>query len=193
MNNKLQAKDLINVGIFSAIYLVVLMAVAMLGYIPVFIPLLSVLVPIVGGIPFMLFLTKVKKFGMVWIMAIIMGIVMLILGMGVWVLPIGIVTGLICELILKSGNYASSKKSVLVSGVFSMSIFGNYLPMFIARDSYFETMRSGYGNEYVNALTNYMPEWSWLLLLAACFISGIAGGLLGKAVLKKHFKKAGIA
>lgn len=36
-------------------------AVAMLGLIPIFLPLLSVLVPILGGIPFMLFLTKVKK------------------------------------------------------------------------------------------------------------------------------------
>ncbi|MDR2078117.1 MAG: MptD family putative ECF transporter S component, partial [Treponema sp.] len=41
--NKLQPKDLINVGIFTAIYIVVMFAVATLGYIPVFIPLLSVL------------------------------------------------------------------------------------------------------------------------------------------------------
>jgi len=38
-------------------------AVAMLELIPIFLPLLSVLVPILGGIPFMLFLTKVKKPG----------------------------------------------------------------------------------------------------------------------------------
>ena len=33
--NKLQGKDLINVGIFTAIYFVVMMAIAMLGFIPV--------------------------------------------------------------------------------------------------------------------------------------------------------------
>ena len=33
--------------------------------------------PIVGGIPFMLFLTKTKKFGMITIMGILMGLVML--------------------------------------------------------------------------------------------------------------------
>ena len=37
---KLQGKDLINVGIFTAIYFVVFMAVAMLGFIPIFLPLL---------------------------------------------------------------------------------------------------------------------------------------------------------
>ncbi len=34
--NKLQGKDLINVGIFTAIYFVVMMAIAMLGFIPYF-------------------------------------------------------------------------------------------------------------------------------------------------------------
>ena len=67
---KLDGKDLINVGVFTAIYFVIIFTVAMLGMIPVFLVLLSVLVPIVGGIIFELFLTKVKKFGMVWIMAI---------------------------------------------------------------------------------------------------------------------------
>ena len=38
-SNKLQAKDLINVGIFTAIYFVIFFAGMMLGYIPIFIPL----------------------------------------------------------------------------------------------------------------------------------------------------------
>ena len=62
-SNKLQAKDLINVGIFTAIYFVIFFAGMMLGYIPIFIPLLGLVCPILCGIPFMLYLTKVKKFG----------------------------------------------------------------------------------------------------------------------------------
>ena len=63
-SNKLQAKDLINVGIFTAIYFVIFFAGMMLGYIPIFIPLLGLVCPILCGIPFMLYLTKVKKLGM---------------------------------------------------------------------------------------------------------------------------------
>lgn len=44
-NNKLQAKDLINVGIFTAIYFVIFFAGMMLGYIPIFIPLLGLVCP----------------------------------------------------------------------------------------------------------------------------------------------------
>ena len=54
-DKKLKGRDLINIGIYSAIYFVILMAIAMLGMIPIFLPLLSVLVPIIGGIPFMLY------------------------------------------------------------------------------------------------------------------------------------------
>ena len=60
-NKKLQGKDFINVGIFGAIYFVIAMAVGMLGYIPVFVPLFCVITPIIGGVPFMLFLTKVER------------------------------------------------------------------------------------------------------------------------------------
>ena len=45
-SNKLQAKDLINVGIFTAIYFVIFFAGMMLGYIPIFIPLLGLVCPI---------------------------------------------------------------------------------------------------------------------------------------------------
>ena len=60
-SNKLQPKDLINVGIFTAIYFIIFFAGMMLGYIPIFIPLLGLVCPILCGIPFMLYLTKVKK------------------------------------------------------------------------------------------------------------------------------------
>ena len=42
-----------------------MMAIAMLGFIPIFLPLLIVLVPLIGGIVMMLYYSKVQKFGMV--------------------------------------------------------------------------------------------------------------------------------
>lgn len=72
--NKLKAKDLINVGIYTAIYIVIFFVVGMLNAIPVLYPLLYVLIPLISGIPFMLFLTKIEKFGMVTIMSVICGV-----------------------------------------------------------------------------------------------------------------------
>ena len=47
--NRLQGKDLINIGIFTAIYFIVIFAAASIGFIPIFIPLISVIVPLVGA------------------------------------------------------------------------------------------------------------------------------------------------
>lgn len=188
----LQGKDLINIGVFTAIYFVIVFAVAMLGYIPVLMPLLCVFVPVLGGIPFMLFLTRVRKFGMIWIMSLLMGILMLLTGMGYYAIIVGAVSGLIAELIYKSGNYKSVSKAVLTSGVFSLWVWGNFIPFFINIEAYFST-RQDYGQEYIDTLTRLMPAWMNPVLLISAFVSGIIGGLLGKAVLKKHFSKAGIA
>lgn len=190
-NNKLKGKNLINVGIFSAISFVIIFAVAMLGYIPIFMPLLAVIVPLVNGIPFMLFLTKVKKFGMILIMSVIMGILMLLTGMGYYSLIVSAITGLIAELIYRSGNYSSASKAVLTHGVYCIWIWGNYLPLFFDIEGYFST-RQDYGQEYIDALTALMPLWMCPVLLAACFVFGVLGGLIGKAVMKKHFVRAGI-
>lgn len=189
---KLKGKDLINVGIFTAIYFVIVFAIALLGYIPIFMPLLCVILPIVGGIPFMLFLTKVKKFGMILLMSIIMGFLMLLTGMGYYSIIIGTISGLVAEFVYMSGKYKSATKAVLTSGIFSIWCWGNFIPLFTNIEGYFST-RQSYGQEYIEALTRLMPAWMFPTLLVACFVSGIIGGLLGMSVLKKHFKKAGIA
>lgn len=191
-DKKLQGKDLINIGIFTAIYFVIVFAVALLGFIPIFLPLLCVLVPIAGGIPFMLFLTKVNKLGMIWIMSVIMGILMLLTGMGYYCIFVGAVTGLLAELVYKSGNYKSASKAILTSGVFSVWVWGNFVPFFIDFQGYFAT-RQEYGQEYIDTLASMMQLWMAPILLVAAFVSGLIGGLLGKAVMKKHFTKAGIA
>ena len=53
MNNKLQGKDLINIGIFTAIYFIVIFAAASIGFIPIFIPLISVIVPVYKVEPYL--------------------------------------------------------------------------------------------------------------------------------------------
>lgn len=190
--SKLTGKDLVNVGIYTAIYFVVVMIVAFTGFIPIFIPLLTVLCPIFGGIPFMLFLSKTKKFGMVSIMATLIGVLMFVGGMGVYVIGVSIVAGVVADLIFKSGDYSSSKKSVLGHGVFCIWVFGNMMPFYVNREAYFETLLSGYGQEYVDALNALMPMWMAPVLLVSCFVFGIVGGLLGRKVCKKHFVRAGI-
>ena len=128
--SKLKGKDLINIGIYAAIYCVIMTAVAMLGFIPIMMPMLCVLVPLIGGTPMMLFMTKVNKFGMITIYSMIVGLFLWITGMGYWPFIFGIVFGFLADLIAKSGSYKSSKKAILSCGVFNILIFGNFVPLF---------------------------------------------------------------
>lgn len=192
-DGKLKGKDLINIGIYAAIYCVIMTAIAMLGFIPIMMPLLCVIVPILGGIPYMLFITKVNKFGMITIFSSIVGLFLWITGMGYWPFLFGIVFGLIADFIARSGDYKSSAKSILSAGIFSVVIFGNFVPLILNAKEYFKT-RQSFGEDYINSLTDIMSH-SWLMpaLFIACVVCGIIGGFIGKAVLKKHFVKAGIA
>ncbi|MCI5493403.1 MAG: MptD family putative ECF transporter S component [Lachnospiraceae bacterium] len=190
---KLKGKDLINIGIYAAIYCVIMTAIAMLGFIPIMMPLLCVLVPLLGGIPMMLFMTKVSKFGMVTIYSIIVGLFLWITGMGYWPFIFGIVFGFLADLIAKSGSYKSSRKTILSYAVFCLVVFGNFIPLFINAEKYFET-RQSFGDEYITSLSSIMSH-TWLapVLCVATLVCGLIGGFIGRAVLKKHFEKAGIA
>ena len=140
----------------------------------------------------MLYLTKVNKFGMVTIMGILISVMMFVLGQAWPILAIGIPAAFIADLIFKSGGYNSWKKTVLGFCVFSLWVIGSMLPMWIMRDSYFERGRAGYGDTYVDTLMSLTPGWILPVLVALAVIGATAGAYLGRRVLRKHFKRAGI-
>lgn len=94
--NRLNGKDLMNVGIFTAINAIVgvLIAVA-IGLTPIGFMLIPFVAAIILGIPMMLYFTKIKKFGMILILEIVNGVVLLLTGMGPDALICGIVISLI--------------------------------------------------------------------------------------------------
>ena len=189
--NRLNGKDLINIGLFTAIYCAASIVIFMLGFIPFFLPFYTVFIPVFSGIVFMLFLTKVRKFGMILLMGILLGLIMLLTGMSFYALIVGSICALISEFIYRSGSYKSAGKAILTNGVFSIWIWSNFLPLFLNPDAYFSTR--SFGDEYVQTIQRILPLWMCPVLLISCFVFGLLGGLAGKAILKKHFVKAGIA
>jgi energy-coupling factor transport system substrate-specific component len=193
-SKKLTAKDFITVGIFTALIFVVEFACGMLGFIhPYIVASYVVMIPIVGSIPMMLFYTKVEKFGMITIMSVLIAIIMFITGMGYLGAPLIILAGLIADFIAKTGNYKSFKKTVLSYGVFCLWICANYFPVIITADSYRQDLlEGGYSAEYCDNLFSVINSKTIIILLILCFVFGCIGAFIGKAVVKKHFEKAGI-
>lgn len=167
MNNKLQAKDLINLGLFTVLYFVLGCCVAIpIGFVPIFLPILGALWTLITGIPFMLFLTRVKKFGMVTLMAILSGLLMGLTGMGYWGVPLGLIFGLLGDLILKFGNYKSVKRSLIGYAVFSLWMVGTYIPMYFMVEDSRASFAASFGKEYADKVMAVMPMWSIVLVIA---------------------------
>ena len=189
--NKLKGKDLINIGIYAAITCVVITAVSMIGFIPVLLPMIGIIAPLIAGIPLMLFMTKVRKFGMITIMSTIMGAYLWITGMGYWPCIFGFVCGILADLACKSGKYKSPKKAIFAHGLISQVYFGCMLPLYINLDEYCSS-RQGYGQEYIDEVASVLQPWTIPVLIIGGFVSGIVGAWIGQKLLKKHFTPAGI-
>ncbi len=193
-SNRLQAKDFITVGIFTALLFVVEFACGILGFIhPYIVASYVVMIPIVGSIPMMLFYTKIEKFGMITIMSVLLAIIMFVTGMGYLGAPLIITAGVVADLIARSGRYKSMKKTVISYGVFSLWICANYFPVVVTADSYRQGLiDGGYSAEYCDNLFRAINSKTIFVLLILCFVFGCVGAFIGKAVVRKHFEKAGI-
>lgn len=193
-SNKLNGKDLINAGIFSAIYVVIIMLVACtVGMIPIGFILLTLLVPLLEGIPMMLYFAKIKKVGMIMILQVVIGLAMIITGMGYDLLIWGIVTGIIAEIIMKVTKYKKGIACVLAYAVSCICIAGNYVHWIVASDEWLASKAAGYGEVYMNTIAGYFKIW-WVfpVMIILCFLGGLIGGLIGRKVMKKHFEKSGL-
>ena len=68
-------------------------------------------------------------------------------GMGFWGVPMGVIFGLLGDLILKSGSYKSAKKSLIGYAVFSLwRMVGTYIHVFHGRGSW-ASFAASFGEE----------------------------------------------
>lgn len=193
MNKKLSVKDLINVGLFTVLIFIFTFIGGMIGFIPVLMPI----VPFVGGLlagpVSMLFATKIKTRGMLFIEQMIIAILFVVMGHGPWMLLTAFIGGMLGEILLKKGGYHSIKHARLAFTVATLSGIGNWLPIFFARDKYIEQMlQMGYGQEYATKMMSVLPNWSLAPITLLGMLGTYLGCTLGIVILKKHFVKAGM-
>ncbi len=191
--NKLTGKDLINVGIYTAMYIAVFFVFGLLTALPVIYPFLLFLLPLICGMPMMLYYTKIKKFGMLTITGAINGLFFYFIGYTWMPIVFWIPFAFLADVLLRSGGYKSFKISLLSYGVFCFGEMGVHGPLFLAGQSYWDNIRSSMGDQYADLLRTMMPQWMFYAGFPILFVGAICGALLGHKMLKKHFQRAGIA
>lgn len=110
-NKKLKGKDLITIGIFSAIYFVINFAFMLLGGIhPVLWMLMPGFIAVFAGIPFMLMVAKVQKPGAVFLMGLITALIYFATGQFTLVILISMAsTCILAEVVRMVTKYNSFK------------------------------------------------------------------------------------
>ena len=194
--NKLQTRDFISVGIFSLIYAAVAFVVGGLAQMtPITFPFMPMVVALFTGTVFMLYVAKIPKRGAIIILGIIAGILLLITGMFWMMSAFFIVLGIIADFICASGQFKSFKKNMAAYCLFALAPMGAYVPMAVMPAQFAEFMnKKGDISSFAGVIDAIGAQW-WVipLMLLGTVLCALAGGYIGKKLLKKHFEKAGIA
>lgn len=191
-NKKLKVKDLVSIGVFGVIYLVLLFGIGMMGIIPILFLIYPTVLGIVAGTVVMLFMTKVQKPWALFIFGMISPLVMFAAGHTYVVVVLSLIVMIIAELIRKIGNYNSFKYNMLSYAVFSIWICSSMMQMLLAKEKYLEMSIEMMGKDYVDAMEKLITYPHMALVALGAFLGGILGAYIGKALLQKHFEKAGI-
>ena len=189
----LTGKDLINVGIYTAIYIAVVFVIGATNAIPIMYPISMVIIPLIAGIPMMLYYTKIEKFGMLTITGAILAIFFYLSGYTWICVAFLFPTALIADIILKVGGYKKFGVIVISYMIYALGMLGGPANLWFAGESYWDGIRESMGEQYAEQLSNYMPSWMLWVGIILVIIGATLGALLGRKMLKKHFVKAGIA
>lgn len=195
-NNKLTIPDLISIGVFTALYFV-LVAVATFatgaiipGFSYVLLPAVSALI---SGAVYMLLAAKVQKFGALTIMGIVMGLFFFSSGHFILSFAANVVCGIIADLIALGSRY--KKKFVLLLSyiVFSYGLTGPVLPLWFMKDKYVDNLvERGKDAAYIDGVFANINTGTFWVCIVTILICAVIGGLFGQKMIKKHFEKAGV-
>jgi len=192
---KLKTKDLVNIGIFSVIYMVLSILVMVTA---IFSPILWLLWPAITGIIcnfiYMLLVSKVPKPGTAFLLIAITGIIYFVTGECTWVIVAScVVSGILAEFVRKIMGYKNPKSEIISSGIICIGLIGSPLPMWLFQESYMKSIiEMGMDPEYVGKLQTLISIPTLIGVVVAAFVGGVVGAYIGKAIFKKRFEKAGI-
>ncbi|NWK85320.1 MptD family putative ECF transporter S component [Staphylococcus sp. GSSP0090] len=191
-NSKIDVKDLINIGLFTAVYFIFIAPPGILGIIPIFMLLLPAMIGLIGGIPVMLLITKTQKFGALTICGIVVSLLLAIMGHPWMALILSIPVIVIADVVMAMGQYKSWKLNSIGYIIFSFWPIGNLLPFYFMRNSYLSFIQDKYGTDYEATVEGLFSIGMIPVILITTIIGAWIGAYIAKGILKKHFKRAGI-
>ena len=187
----LGVKDLVTVGIFSALFLVFAL-VGGIFFAPN--PVLTFYMPVgsalLCGPIYLLMLAKVKKRWAVSILGAILCIVWFVTGMH-WAMALGyLVMGVAADFVAGAGEYKSKMMNSVSYIVISLGGTASYLVFFANPDGWAKTMLgNGTEQSYIDTMRETGSVW---IMLVGTVLAAAVSAFVGCKMLRKQFEKSGI-
>lgn len=194
-SNVLKGKDLITIGIFSAIYFIINFIFMLMGGLhPVMWILMPGFIALFSGIPYLMMCTKVQKPGAVIIMGMIVGLFYFVTGQFTLLILLTMAAAcVLAEAARWITKHNTFKGNALSFVFFSLGMTGSPLPIWVMREGFLTQISAqGMPADYIASLKALMSPVMLAVLFAAPVIGGIIGSLFAGKIFKKHFAKAGI-
>ena len=194
---RLTVADLINVGVFGAVYFA-LVGVAALASMAVFGVAGNILLPaiaaVLAGPVFMLMVARVRRFGAITLMGLMLGLFLFVSGHFATSLVTAIVFPLAADCIARFGAWRRTWELMLSYVVFSFGCTGPILPLWMMKDAYIASLeRKGKDAAYIDALFGAVNGTTFVVAMVAIVIGALVGGLFGMRLMRRHFLKAAVA
>ncbi|WP_343090151.1 MptD family putative ECF transporter S component [Clostridioides difficile] len=193
-NKGLTIKNMVTIGVFSAIYCVFYI----IGGIPFGINPVLTFYQAMGsallcGPVYMLLVAKVGKKWSVFILGIVVGILLFITGMH-WAMVLGcIIMGFIADIIARIGNFKSKKMNIISYMIFSLGGVGSFLEYFINPNGWIRAMvEKGTDQSYLDTMNAVAKPWTIYVIIIGTLLVAAFSAWVGSKLLKKQFEKAGI-
>ena len=174
----LTVKDLVTIGIFSALFLVFAL-VGGIFFAPN--PVLTFYMPVgsalLCGPVYLLMMAKVQKRWAATILGAIMCIIWFVTGMH-WAMALGyLIMGIAADLVAGAGRYQSKKINSL-----------SYILLSLAKTM----LGNGTEQSYIDTMRSTGTVWIMVVMLAGTILAAAVSAFIGCKMLKKQFEKAGI-
>ncbi len=188
---KLEVRDMITIGIFATMIIVVKTIVGFIGMIPIFNAILPAITAIVCAPIYALFVSKVNKFGMITLLTSFIGLVGFVVGYGVPTFVGSIILGIIADVITMKDGHKTKKNIFLGYCVQAQWGVTMYIQIWLMGDAYFEELSLSMGNEFATKFQQYVPWYSVFWLVGLTAICAVIGMFIANKIMKKHFDRLG--
>ncbi|MFV0451293.1 MAG: MptD family putative ECF transporter S component [Propioniciclava sp.] len=190
----LSGRDLINAGIFTAIYFVIMFGMGMIGLAGPAGSLLGYALGILAnGVVVALYLARVPKVGALTLLAFIVSVLMTLTGHPWYSIIVTPLLGLVADLVAKSGHYRNPGRNTVAYAVLTLWYLVPMLPAVWDSVGYTEYVTSSMGEEYAEGYMAIFNGTNLIFIGVGFFVLGLIGGWFGQRMVRKHFRRAGVA